>query len=160
MLTDGCIPIHSLIQNNFKMKRNLILLLSIAVLFITGCEKKPDESKPSPLVGSWKKMKVEKKTLTSNWVIDNRTCYTDDIEEFGSAGDWTSFDGTMQCSAGTGIIKGSWKFAAGETKIIFKYEGYTGEYESTVETLTENSLVLTQSSGDLANTQVRTTYQK
>jgi hypothetical protein len=141
------------------MKRNLIILLAIAFLFSTGCEKEPVETQPS-LAGSWKKMKVEKKTPATNWVSDNRACLSDDIEEFAADGDWTSYDGTMQCSAGTGIIRGSWKFAVGETKIIFKYEGYTGEYESTVETLTESSLVLTQSSGDLANTQVRTTYQR
>ena len=140
--------------------KNLLLLLSIAVLFITGCEKKSSDDDLSPLIASWKKIKIEARTSSTPWVIDNRTCYTDDIEEFDSKGGWTSYDGTNQCSAGTGIITGSWKFAVNETKIIFSYEGYTGEYESTIETLTENVLVLTQSAGDLNNTQIRTTYQK
>lgn len=141
------------------MKSSITTLLALAMVIVTGC-KKSEDSKQSPLIGSWKKTKIESKTSTTNWVTDTRTCYNDDVEEYSDGGAWTSYDGTKQCSAGTGIIKGTWKLAAGDTKIIYTYQGYTGEYESTIESLTENSLVLTQSTGDVKNTQVRTTYQK
>jgi hypothetical protein len=141
------------------MKIKLFTLLSLVVLFFAACKKDKKEEQ-SPLIGSWKKVKIESKTSTTNWVTDNRTCYDDDVEEYSDGGAWASYDGTKQCSAGTGIIKGTWKLAVNNTKIIYTYQGYTGEYESTVETLTATSLVLTQSTGDVKNTQVRTTYQK
>lgn len=141
------------------MKLKLFTLLSLLVLFLAGCKKDKEEEK-SQLVGSWKKTKIESKTSTTNWVTDTRTCYNDDVEEYSDGGAWASYDGTKQCSAGTGIIKGTWKLAAGDTKIIYTYQGITGEYESTIETLTATSLVLTQSTGDVRNTQIRTTYQK
>jgi hypothetical protein len=141
------------------MKTNFTTLLLVALLFAVSC-KKSEESKQSPLIGSWKRTKIEKRTGSNAWVLDTRTCYTDDVEEFEAGGAWTFFDGTKQCSAGTGITKGSWKLAAGDTKIIFNYQGASGDYESTIETLTTDALVLTQSTGDVNNTQVRTTYQK
>jgi len=141
------------------MKIKLFTLLSLLVLFFAGC-KKDDEEEKSPLIGTWKKTKIESKTSTTNWTTDTRTCYNDDVEEYSDGGAWASYDGTKQCSAGTGIIKGTWKLAAGDTKIIYTYQGYTGEYESTIETSTATSLVLTQSTGDVKNTQIRTTYQK
>jgi hypothetical protein len=141
------------------MKKNVPILLLLTLLFTVSC-KKSEESKQSPLVGSWKRTKIESRTNANAWVIDTRTCYTDDVEEYAADGAWTFYDGTKQCSAGTGIKKGTWKLAAGDTKVIYTYQGVSGEYESTIETLTATALVLTQSTGDVNNTQVRTTYQK
>jgi len=141
------------------MKKNLINLLAICLILFASCKKDKTE-KTSPLVGTWTKTKMETKTSSTNWTVDTRTCYTDDLEEYGADGSWTLYDGTKQCSAGSGITKGNWRLAANNTKIIFTYQAFSGEYESTVETLSETSLVLTQSVGDLANTEVRITYVK
>ncbi len=144
------------------MKTTLLNALAIVIILFSSCEKK-DETDPvtvSPLIGSWMKTKVETKTSSTDWKVDAKTCYTDDLEEYEASGTWTLYDGTQQCTAGSGITKGTWKFAANNAKLVFTYQGFSGSYESTVETLTDKSMVLTQSTGDLAKTEMRITYVK
>ena len=131
----------------------------LTVAFLASCSK--DKEETPLIVGSWKRTKIEsRKGTATTWTLDARTCYKDDIEEFTKDGVYTLYDGTAQCSAGAGITRGKWKLESGQSKVVFTYDGYSGEYESTVESLTATDMVLSNSVGDTQNTQTRITYQK
>ncbi|MGV3539910.1 MAG: lipocalin family protein [Rufibacter sp.] len=143
------------------MKRHLLLLLLVPFFFVTSCSKDDEEEEElHKMVGTWRVNKYESRTGTGNWQNANQSCRLDNTEEYEADGSWTLYDGTNQCGAGTGITKGTWRTAASDTKVIYTYTGISGEYESTIEELTATTLVLTNSVGDVANTQTRVTYQK
>ncbi|MES2644811.1 MAG: lipocalin family protein [Myxococcota bacterium] len=126
-----------------------------ALLTLCGCA---DEQ---PIVGTWAQTGSESRVGDDEWAeLDDAACRLDNTEEYGEDGSWVLYDGTDQCGAGTGIVRGTWQLAASDTKIVYTYEGAAGEYESTVESLTSTELVLTNSTGDTAGTQVRSTYEK
>lgn len=140
-----------------KLKISLYTLASICLLSFTACDK---EEEAEPIVGTWQKSKVEQSTNGGAWSTSSEPCQMDDTEEYASGGSWTAYDGPNQCSAGTGIIKGTWRLAANGSKVIYTYSGYSGEYESTVEQLNGSNMVLVYAVGDNNNTQVRTTFTK
>ena len=140
------------------MKRSVLFVLAAFFLF-AGCRKE-DQKPENHLLGTWQKTKLESKTATTNWKEMSQPCQLDDLEEYRPNGDWTLFDGANQCSASTGIMRGTWRQEASNTKIVYTYDGYGGEYESTVEELSENKMVLVQSTGQLNGQQIRYTYQK
>lgn len=137
----------------------LTLLVLVSLLFI-ACDKDTDDSAISPIIGTWEITNYETRIGNDSWKPVGEDCKLDDTEEYESNGRWTLYDGVNQCEAGTGITQGTWKLKASNTKIVYTYDGYSGEYESTVEELTENSLILSWSTGDINNTQYRTTYKK
>lgn len=138
--------------------RNILLLGLLAVL-LTGC-KKEDENNISPIVGTWHVVAYETRAGNANWTTSVGTCRLDDIEEYEANGRWTLYDGTDQCEAGTGITRGTWELRASNTKIVYTYDAFDGEYESTVEELSDSRLVISWSAGDLDNTQYRLTFRK
>lgn len=139
------------------MNAKLLSLATAALLIFSSCTK---EETPSDLVGTWKKVLVETRNAQTDWQADDRTCWADDVEEFSENGNWTLYDGTSQCNAGTGMMTGSWELTASNTKVVFTYDGVPGTYESTVVDLDKENLVLTYSSGDLDHTENRITYIK
>lgn len=139
------------------MKR--LVVFAVCISLFTACSKKEDGAAP-PIVGTWKKTLVEKKTNTAAWAVDPRPCQLDDIEEYSQSGSWVLYDGPNQCSPGTGIMNGTWRLAAGDGKVIFTFSGVPGEYESTVVSLSSSQMILLQSAGDVNNTQYRFTYTK
>src|SRR5690554_3153271 len=140
--------------------KSIKLALLASIVFIS-CEKNTDDNtEESPIVGTWNVVNYESRIGNGDWSFIGEDCRLDDVEEYESNGRWAFYDGTNQCEAGTGIMAGTWKLKASNTKIVYTYDGYSGEYESTVEELTENSLILSWSTGDINNTQYRTTYKK
>lgn len=139
-------------------------LLFLALLMVSfSCSKDKDDPIILPIsdiVGTWNKVSTETRTENTEWVADNRSCLTDDTEEFRINGTWSSYDGTSQCNPGSGVQNGTWTLTAGNTKVVFTYDGFSGSYESTVTQLNANTMVLTYSSGDIAGTQNRITYSK
>lgn len=133
----------------------LLVVLTISSLFF-GCKKKEERF----IEGTWKRVKIESRVGSSSWQDVTEACNLDDTEEYTESGNWTFYDGTNQCNAGTGIMTGTWEFAADNSKIIYKYTGIPGEYESTIESIEKKKLVLTFSSGDLEGTQFKYTYEK
>ncbi len=139
-----------------KTIQTLFLTFSMALL-VTSCKKEKDES---PIVGSWQITKIETRITGQNWQNLGQPCRHDDVEEYQSNGKWTYYDGANQCEPGSGILRGTWKLAANDTKVVFTYEGASGEYDKNVESLTESSMVLLHNAGDLNNTQYRYTFTK
>ena len=132
----------------------------IALCFVFfSCKKETDKS-PSLIEGTWYKVKIETRQGSDDFVIQNAACQLDDVEEYTADQKWTMYDGPNQCNAGTGITRGTWRLTAGNSKIIYTYDGYSGEYESTVQELTDSKLVVIFSAGDLNNTQYRYTFEK
>jgi hypothetical protein len=145
-------------MKNFKLFLGLTL---ITMLLTTSCSKDDDTSSSvqKNLQKSWTKDKVERRINDGAWQDITVSCNLDDIEEYQSNSDWTLFPGTNTCDSES-VTTGSWSLRANDTKIIYTYDSFSGEYESTIETITENVLILTQNTGDLNNTQFRFTYSK
>lgn len=139
--------------------KNYYFLVLAALLLFSGCRKE-DQRPENKLLGSWQKIKLESKTATTSWNDITQSCQLDDIEEYRPSGDWTHFDGATQCSAGNGILRGTWKQEAEGAKIIYTYEKASGEYESTVVELTDSQLILVHSTGQTNGQQIRTTYER
>ncbi len=135
--------------------RSLLLVLVVATVFF-GCKKKEARF----IEGTWKRTKIEMRLGSNPWEEITESCNLDDTEEYTESGNWSYYDGTNQCNPGSGIMTGTWKFAADNTKIIYTYTGIDGEYESTIESIEKKKLVLTYSSGDLLGTQYKYTYEK
>jgi hypothetical protein len=113
------------------------------------------------IMGTWKQTNSESRIGTAPWqVAGDVACRADNTEEYASDGSWTLYDGTNQCGSGTGIVRGTWRLEAADTKVIYTYAQYSGEYEATIEQLTDRDLVLSHSTGDVAGTQTRSTYVK
>lgn len=144
------------------MKQSIIYLSFFFILIFFSCSDSEKEN--SPIVGSWNLISYEIKTENppTEWRPLGESCRLDDIEEYNEDGTWTRYDGTNQCGGGNciGIYNGTWKFVANNSKVIFTYQGVPGEYESTVETLNGNTLVLSFSSGTTDGRQNRVTYSK
>lgn len=139
------------------------LLVSIASC---GDDTTADEAElsaaESALVGTWKQTNSESRVGTEPWVVsDDADCRIDNTEQYDADGTWAWFDGPVQCGGGgTGVLGGTWRLAASDTKVVYTYEGAAGEYESTVETLTETEMVLTFSTGQIDGLQTRYTFTK
>ena len=137
--------------------RLLMLLLSISILL--GCKKEPTAQEL--LTGTWLKTKEESKTNSSDWQQSSEACDLDDTEEFTADGKWALYLGNQLCSGQSGsVVRGSYLLDASDTKIIFTYTGISGEYESTIESISSNQLVLSFATGLSNGTVVRTTYTK
>lgn len=133
----------------------------ILILLLNSCS---DKDEISPIVGHWKIVNYEIRTTnpSTSWRSLGEACRFDDVEEFKANGKWISYDGTHQCPGGngTGIYRGTWKLTANDTKVIFTYEGVPGEYESTIESLTNTTLVLSFATGSIDGRQNRITYTR
>ena len=138
--------------------KKIFLLFIVTSLF--SCSKDDNSAVASPIVGSWEVISYETRQGTGSWQNANQACRLDDIEDYASNGDWTKYDGTNQCAAGTGITRGTWELKANNSKVVYTYEGVPGEYESTIELLDEETLIVSFSAGDLDNTQFKVTYAK
>jgi len=143
-----------------KTLKKTHFLLFILLITISSCNKDETEAVQSPLIGTWQVITYETRQGSGSWQNANQPCRLDDTEEYASNGKWTKYDGTNQCASGTGITLGTWELRANNTKIVYTYDGAPGEYESTVELLNEETLVVSFSSGDLNNTQFKVTYSK
>jgi hypothetical protein len=142
-----------------------ILLLAFLSLTIISCDKEEEEKalseKAQLLIGSWKKTKIESKKPNQNWENITRDCDVDDIEEFKNNGKYTLYPGSSLCEGQSNVISsGTWKFGANESVIIFTYDGYEGEYESVIESLSSTSLVVKFATGLTDGSERRTTYVK
>lgn len=145
------------------MKKIFVFIL--ALVFIS-CSEDPVENNYSEteqkLIGSWEVIKYEESLDGINWSDDpNNYCVIDDVWEFTENNVMNYYDGAVLCnnSSGTQIEKGTWKLTANETKIIFTYDGHPGEYESTIESLTETELVLVNAVGDIYGTISKKTFR-
>lgn len=127
-----------------------------------ACSSDDDSSSLSPvaqkLIGSWVRTGIEQNT-GNGWVDITEDCNLDDVEEFSPDGLYVFYPGTNTCW-GSLVEYGTWRLAAGDTKIVFTYDEADGEYESTIVTITENYLEITHSTGDINNTQIRKKYSK
>ncbi|PZR21116.1 MAG: hypothetical protein DI539_08970 [Flavobacterium psychrophilum] len=138
----------------------MICLLFIVIPMVSCSDDDgKDSSGSSEIVGVWKKTKEETRQGSEAWEDVTEDCDLDDTEEYEADGDWALYPGTVTCG-GAAVINGTWSFRANKTKVVYTYDGFEGEYESTVESLTANKLVLTHSSGDVEDTQYRDTYTK
>ncbi|CAM3992402.1 hypothetical protein FLAN108750_03570 [Flavobacterium antarcticum] len=148
------------------MKKQQLFLgfILITLLSLLSCSNEEDAVSVSTtkknLIGSWTKAKVEKRTNEGQWTDITENCNLDDVEEYASNSNWTFYLGTLRCESGAPVLKGSWNLAANDTKIIYEYDDYEGQYEKSIETITENVLIVTHSANDLANSQYRYTFNK
>lgn len=110
------------------------------------------------LTGSWMRTSIEENN-GNGWEDITQDCDLDDVEEFSPDGVYIIYPGTDTCH-GSMVEYGTWRLGAGDTKIVFTYDGYEGEYESTISTLTESYLEITHSVGDVNDTQIRKKYSK
>ncbi|MNK06500.1 hypothetical protein D3C87_243990 [compost metagenome] len=145
---------------NFKNGAFAIMVL-VFTLFITGCsgDDNKEAVNDSEIVGVWTKMKEEKRVGLAEWQDVTEDCDLDDTEEYKSNGDWAMYMGTITCGSRDAMY-GTWSFRANETKVMFTYDEYEGEYEKTVEELSENKMILSHNTGDVQDTQYRITYIK
>jgi len=140
------------------MKKFYLITLFALALF-TAC-KREDEKPANHLLGSWQKVKVESKVPPADWQTENQPCQLDDVEEYRPTGDWALFSGANQCSAGSGVTRVTRQQAASNTHIIYTFEGISREYESTVQELTAEKMILIQSTGLTNGKQIRYTFEK
>lgn len=144
------------------MKKSISYLFLFSILFISSCSD-PEED-VSPIQGSWNLAAWDIKTENppSDWKPKGEECRLDDMEEYKADGTWIKYDGSNQCPGGNGIgiYRGTWRLTANNGKVIYTYEEAQGEYESTVESLTETTMVLTFASGTVDGRQNRVTYTK
>lgn len=145
---------------NIKNIASVVMLL-VFTLFVTGCsgDDSKEPVKKSKIVGLWAKTKEETRVGSSAWHETTEDCDLDDIEEFEADGDWTLYPGTITCGTAA-VISGDWSLRANDTKVVFTYDDFEGEFESTIVELTDSKMVLTHSAGDLDDTQYRDTYIK
>lgn len=136
------------------MKKLICLFI---ILTITSCEKDEDIS---PIVGTWRVTAYETRQGSGSWQSTGEACRLDDTEEYNANGRWAKYEGANQCVIGTGITRGTWRLTAANTRIVYTYDDYAGEYESTVEQLTSGSLIISWSAGNQAGTQFRVRFTK
>lgn len=134
----------------------ILTIICISLILITSCKKEGIDL----IEGTWHRTKLESRIGSGAWQDETLQCQLDNIEIYEKGGVWKAYDGTNQCSPGNGITTGTWKLTASDTKVIYTYDDYAGEYESTVEELTENSLILTHSSGGISSTQFKTSFTR
>jgi hypothetical protein len=140
------------------MKKLLYLLF---ILSVFSCEKSKDPSSESPIVGTWKIVAYESRQNSSpTWSDAGEPCKLDDTEEYSANGNWVRYDGNYQCGGSTGVVRGRWALRASNTKVVYTYDDFAGEYESTVDELSASTLVLSWAAGDINGTQYRATYRK
>lgn len=144
-----------------KTKQILFAFISI-VLF--SCEKE-DEVKQSEteqkLIGSWNRTKIESRKPNEEWQDITKNCDKDDVEEFQSSGKYVLYPGTALCNDQDGLLStGTWRTASNDTKIIFTYDEYEGEYESSIESISSTTLVLKHATGLEDQSEIRKTYTK
>ena len=154
---------HHASRVHFFWSRGLTLLAVAATLDLFACASESTaRPAPSPIVGTWKQTMAEERVGTGSWAAPaDAACRLDNTEEFAADGAYTLYDGTLSCGpGGTGIVSGTWRLAAANTKVIFTYEGTSGEYPSTVEMLTDSDMVLTFDTGRTDGLQTRSTYRK
>lgn len=139
-----------------------IMCLLLTAVFLFSCSDDSDEkdtSGNSKITGVWKKTKEESRQGNAAWEDVTEDCDLDDTEEYEAGGDWALYPGTVTCGSAN-VITGSWVLKANGTKVVFSYDAFEGEFESTVEELTDTKMVLTHSAGDVDDTQYRDTYTK
>jgi hypothetical protein len=147
-------------MKKIKLFASLILTISILTISCTKDEESISTAKKN-LTGSWLKTNVEKRVGEGSWADITKDCELDDIEEYASNGNWTFFLGTNRCfSSVTSIYTGTWQLRTNDTKIIFTYVDAVGNYEKSIETLTDKLLIITHNSNDLNNSQFRYTFSK
>ncbi|MHA3788623.1 lipocalin family protein [Flavobacterium hauense] len=135
------------------------LLIAVAVVSCSDDSDEKDDTGNSEIVGVWKKTKEEARQGNEAWEDVTEDCDLDDTEEYEAGGDWTLYPGTVTCGSAN-VIKGSWELKANNTKVVYSYDEFEGEFESNIEELTNTKMVLTHSSGDIDDTQYRDTYVK
>ncbi len=143
----------------------MVTILGLAMI-VGACGGNGDSGSTSPIVGTWKRVKSESRVGTAAWAEDPKdACYNDDVEVYGADGKYELFPGTLRCGAPTSTsdtssVRGTWRLAAGDTKIVYTYEGIPGEYDSAIENLGSTQLIRSWSTLDTKGTQARATYEK
>jgi hypothetical protein len=140
-------------------KKDVVIVCALVMIaFAGGCTKEKKEE--NKVVGTWKKVKEETRLSGGSWEDVNEPCQLDNVEEYQSNGNYTVYPGADLCSPSESTITGTWRSAANNTKIIYTYSGYSDEFESTIEELTNTSMVITHATGTISGAQIRDTYQK
>jgi hypothetical protein len=149
------------------MKRSILPVALLAMIIVGGCGDPGSEEtgSKSPIVGTWLRVQSETRVGTDAWAEDkDSACLSDDTEVYGADGTFEAHSGTMRCSAGTttdtGVIRGTWRLTANDTKIIYTYQGFKGEYDATLESLDATQMIRSWSTLDTAGTQMRVTFEK
>jgi hypothetical protein len=129
---------------------------------LVACSSDTSSGSSSPIVGTWLQVKSEERIGSGDWSVSaDADCRTDNTEQYDANGNFTLYDGTNVCGGGNdSIARGKWRLEAGDTKVIFTYDGIPGEYESTVESLTATDFVRTFSTGTTDGKQARYTFKK
>ncbi len=140
------------------MKTFYFLALAALLLF-SGCRKESPQP-TNKLIGSWLRVKVEYKDAENIWQDVHLPCLTADTEEYRANGVWFVAIGDSPCGPGTDTHEGKWRLEADGTKIIYSNNAASGEFEATVEVLTDNQLVLIRNVNSAGPQQHRTTYQR
>lgn len=138
-------------------------LLFLSISFLSSCSSDDDSTSyqsetASKLIGSWKRTSIESNN-GNGWTDITQTCDLDDIEEFSNDGTYIYYPGTNTCNSSL-VEYGTWRLAASDSRIVFTYDGYDGEYESSNVTINEGYLEITHSVGDTSNTQIKKKYSK
>ena len=137
----------------------LLLLLSTAFTSCSGDDSNTTNSEKAMLIGSWNRTKVETRLPGEQWEDETKPCDLGITEEYFSDGDYAVYPGTNPCGSAT-VLNGTWELRAGNKKLVYTYNGDATEYESTIEKLDKDALILTHNSGLTNGMQYRHTYVK
>lgn len=142
--------------------RNVLLLGSALVILACDKEEEPKKSEiEQQLIGAWTESKIEELGEAGNWIDFTRPCDLDDVSEFLPSGKYALYQGVNICEGGDHtVLNGAWRLGSNDTKIIFTYEAYSGEYERSIESFTATQMVLKHATGETVSRQIRTTYVK
>ncbi|MEX0811041.1 MAG: lipocalin family protein [Chitinophagales bacterium] len=142
------------------MKLLTLFGLVFYLLMASAC-KKESEPEPHLIVGTWYIIKVEKQSDSQPWTEENRPCRLDDSDEYVDGGELIMYSGDLWCTGATaGIRYGTWRLSSDERTVIYTYDGIDGEYISTVQELTDDTMTLSFNTGASGNEQIREIWIK
>lgn len=142
------------------MKRNLfygIFILGFVTL-LSSCKKEENWIR-----GTWRVDKIEKRFGgVGEWENDPTNCRIGSVEEYEKSGKWTLYAAPgAPCPGSSGLpYFGTYRFAASGTKLLYTYDDSIGEYASSVESLTKNTMILFYDTGLTDHREYRYTYSK
>lgn len=143
-----------------SLKNTGIVLVFIAMVSLSSCKKDNNETKISPIVGTWETVNYERKSgLTGTWTkVSDLSCRLDERQVYYEDGRFSQLFGP--CAADNSTLEGTWKLSGDNSVVTYTYTKYKGDFPRKIERLTDYELVISWDSGSTTGTYFRASYKK
>lgn len=132
----------------------VIFAILLSFVFLASCKKTNEKL----LIGSWKVDKVEYASDGVNFVLDEENCINDDVWTF-TKNNKLEINQGLNC-AGSPATETSWSLTDNDQTLVYIYEGFGGEYYSTIVELTKKTFVEEFETGQVNGAKIRNTFSK